>query len=102
MILPAPTRSSKHGLSELSSHLSPAIMTLTILPLVIAAAATASQFLIHPAKVAVSPVDKLKVDPFGDGRTRRIPLGRLSNEEGASFSPRLFTLFATSASTDSA
>lgn len=41
-------------------------------PYLVAELATARQFLKQPAKVGVSPVPKLREEPFGEGSTSRV------------------------------
>src|SRR6185503_13606060 len=82
IIAPAPIKSSTQGRSVPSSHLSPDGITAIFGPFAIAASATALQFRKQPAIVVVEPVDRLRLEPFGDGKTRRIPEGRASKDAG--------------------
>src|SRR3954469_20579564 len=102
MIAPAPTQSSKQGRSEASFHLSPAGMTAMRLPIFIAERATASQFLKHPKSTGVPSASRLRVEPLGEGNTRRVFEGRFNNEAGESERLSGFFLSATSAATTSA
>ena len=102
MTAPAPAKSSKHGRNAPSAHLSPAGITAILRPLLIADSATAWQFLKHPRRVGVEPVDKLSVEPLGEGRTRRIPEGNSNSDAGDKENPLRLFLSATSAFTDAA
>ena len=75
MIAPAPIRSSKEGRKEPSDQRSPAGMMEIFLLSALANSATACAFLRQPAIVSVAPVDKLNLDPFGEGMTNFNPLG---------------------------
>ncbi len=44
--------------------------------------ARAVAFLRQPANVGVSPVDRESVDPLGEGRTRAVPAGMFTRDEG--------------------
>src|ERR1044071_9917054 len=102
MIAPAPAKSSRHGRSVPSSHLSPAGMTAMFLPFLIADSATARQFLKQPAIIVAELVAKLSEEPFGDGSTSRTPCATAVNDAGDSEYPRSLFLSATSALIDSA
>src|SRR5438105_4423199 len=82
MIAPAPIKSSTAGRKLPSSQRSPAGMMAMRGPYLIAAKATARQFLKHPTKVGVEPVPKLSVAPLGEGSTSRASLGRWANDAG--------------------
>jgi len=83
MMAPAPTKSSNEGRNELSSfHLSPAGITAMCCPYRVAARATAFELRKQPANVGVCPVESVKVEPFGDGRTRRASGGTCKRDAG--------------------
>src|SRR5918912_306474 len=102
IIAPAPAKSSTHGRSVPSGQRSPAGIRAMLRPVLKADSAAARQFRRHPMIVRVEPVDRLRVEPFGDGKTRRAPLGRFKREAGESEKPFTFFLSATSALTDPA
>ncbi len=83
MTAPAPIKSSTAG-RRLPSSLqrSPAGMTAIFIPRCMVAFVTARQFLRHPANVGVSPVLRVKVDPFGEGKTSRTRFGMLVRDAG--------------------
>src|SRR5258707_11238667 len=91
MIAPAAIQSSSAGRSVPSSHFSPAGISAMRLPTLLAALATACAFRKHPAKVGTSLVARLKVDPLGEGKTRRVPAGIFKSDVGDSeYSVSLF------------
>src|SRR5262245_19019325 len=83
MIAPAPMRSSNAGRRLPSSfHRSPAGITAILRPYCCATAATAPALRRQPATTGVGGAAKVKVAPFGEGNTSRVPLGRLVNDAG--------------------
>lgn len=80
---PAPSKSSyaERRLSS-SCQRSPHGMTETRGPQAIAAFATAIALRRHPANVGVSPVERDSVEPFGEGRTIRLPVLRAIKDSG--------------------
>src|SRR5262249_57302423 len=82
MTAPAHTQSSNAGRSEPSSHRSPAGITETRGPYLVAAVATARQFLKQAVRVGVFPVAKLSVEPLGEGSANRVPAEILINDAG--------------------
>src|SRR5215471_6737772 len=85
MMAPAPMRSSHAGRKRPSSfHRSPAGITATLWPYVRATAATASAFRRQPARTGVGFAANVKVEPFGEGNTSRVPLKMTVNDAGDS------------------
>src|SRR6266699_7129372 len=83
MMAPAPMRSSNDGRRLPSSfHRSPAGITAIFWPYVRATAATAHAFRRHPARTGVGFAATVKVEPFGEGNTSRVPLGMPVNDAG--------------------
>src|SRR5215475_10298592 len=83
MMAPAPMRSSKEGRRLPSSfQRSPAGITAILRPYLRATAATARAFLRHPARTGVGFAAKVKVEPFGEGNTIRVPVGISVNDSG--------------------
>src|SRR4029453_6528065 len=83
MMAPAPIRSSNAGRKLPSSfQRSPAGITAIFWPYFRATAATAHAFLRHPARTGVGFAAKVKVEPFGEGNTIRVPLGMAVNDAG--------------------
>src|SRR5215510_2212065 len=83
MMAPAPMRSSNAGRKRPSSfQRSPAGITAIFWPYFRATAATAHAFLRHPARTGVGFAANVKVEPFGEGNTSRVPLGMAVNDAG--------------------
>ncbi len=86
MIAPAAARSSTAGLRVPSGQRSPHAMTAIDLPCPAAYFATAWQLRKQPA-ITIRPSDwasRVNAEPFGDGRTIRVPSVALGIEEGES------------------
>src|ERR687887_259587 len=82
MMAPAPMRSSNAGRRLPSSFRSPAGITAILRPYCRATAATAPALRRQPARTGVGFVANVKVAPFGEGNTSRVPSGILVNEAG--------------------
>src|SRR2546428_13407143 len=83
MMAPALMRSSKDGRRLPSSfQRSPAGITAIFRPYLRATEATAQAFLRHPARTVVGFAATVKVEPFGEGNTIRVPLGMAVNDVG--------------------
>src|SRR2546428_11112500 len=83
MMAPAPMRASKDGRRLPSSfQRSPAGITAIFRPYFRATAATAPAFLRHPARTGVGFAANVKVEPFGEGNTIRVPVGMPVNDAG--------------------
>src|SRR5262245_6239953 len=83
MMAPAPMRSSHAGRKLPSSfQRSPAGMTAIVRPYLRATAATARALRRQPARTGVGFAANVKVAPFGEGNTSRVPLGMLVNDAG--------------------
>src|SRR5215468_1268533 len=83
MMAPAPMRSSHAGRKLPSSfHRSPAGITAILRPYCRATATTARAFLRQPARTGVGFAANVKVEPFGEGNTSRVPLGMAVNDAG--------------------
>src|SRR5215467_6267979 len=83
MMAPAPMRSSKAGRRLPSSfHRSPAGITAILRPYVRATAATAPALRRQPARTGVGCAANVKVAPFGEGNTSRVPVGMPVNDAG--------------------
>src|SRR5262244_2868524 len=81
MTAPAPMRSSNAGRKLPSSfHRSPAGITAILWPYFRATVATASAFRRQPARTGVGCAANVKVAPFGEGNTSRVPLGMAVND----------------------
>src|SRR6266849_4303914 len=83
MMAPAPMRSSNAGRRLPSSfHRSPAGITAILWPYCRATAATAPALRRQPARTGVGFAANVKVAPFGEGNTSRVPLGMPVNDAG--------------------
>src|SRR5215467_10705350 len=83
MMAPAPMRSSNAGRKLPSSfHRSPAGITAILWPYCRATAATAAALRRQPARTGVGGAANVKVEPFGEGNTIRVPRGMAVNDAG--------------------
>ena len=83
-------------LNEPSPHFSPAAITAILFPICIAWLATATAFLNDPQRVGVEPVDRDKLELFGEGKTSLVLAEMFSNEVGESEYPFANFLLKTS------
>jgi hypothetical protein len=104
MSAPAPSKSSKHGRSDPSDHLSPHAITTTGPSESFSPSATAERLRKHAATTAApaSAAIAVQVDPLGDGKTTASPPFNRQRLSGESDGPEGSEPSASVAPTDSA